>query len=107
MITNTTVSVIGLNTDVEEIENSGMNVQTMPNPFNEQLTLKYNLNKTSVVSIRIMNAVGQCVHTHVAGQQQYKGVYVEQLKLNQLPNGFYLLSVETDDNVVTKKIIKR
>jgi uncharacterized repeat protein (TIGR01451 family) len=107
VVTNTTVSIIGTITGVVDLDNSVLDVETMPNPFNDQLTLKYTLAETSDVSIKVLNSVGQCVHTHVANQEQDAGVYIEQLRMNNLPSGFYLLSVETEKAILTKKIIKR
>lgn len=107
IITNTPISIIDAFNSVVDIDNSGLTVETMPNPFNEQLTLKYTLQESSDVTIRVMNAMGQTVYTHVAGQSQQNGVYVEQLRMNDLPSGMYLLSVETGEAIVTKKIVKQ
>jgi hypothetical protein len=54
-----------------------------------------------------MNSMGQCVYTHVAAATQNEGVYIEQLNMENLPSGMYLLNVETSKAMTTTKIVKR
>lgn len=107
VITNTPISIIDEHTSVIDIDNAAFNVETMPNPFERGIALKYTLEERSDVTISVMNSVGQCVYTYVSGVEQIEGVYVEQLDLNQLPTGIYLLNIETNKAMVTKKIIKK
>ena len=107
IITNTPISVIDAYTSVIDIDGDEFIVETMPNPFERGVTLKYTLEETSEVTIRVMNSMGQCVHTHIAGATQTGGVYIEQLSLEDLPSGMYLLNVETSKAMTTTKIVKR
>jgi uncharacterized repeat protein (TIGR01451 family) len=107
VITNTPISIIDQYTSVVDIDGNEFTVETMPNPFERGITLKYTLEESSEVTIRVMNSMGQCVYTHVVGATQSKGVYVEQLNMKDLPSGMYLLNVETSKAMTTTKIVKR
>lgn len=107
VITNTPISVIDQYTSVIDIDGNEFTVETMPNPFERGITLKYTLEEASDVSIRVMNSMGQCVYTHIVDATQVAGVYIEQLTLGDLPTGMYLLNVETNKAMTTTKIVKR
>ena len=107
VITNTPISVIDEYTSVVDVDGNTFTVETMPNPFERGITLKYTLEETSEVTIRVMNSMGQCVYTHVAAATQNEGVYIEQLNMENLPSGMYLLNVETNKAMTTTKIVKR
>ncbi|WMX12774.1 T9SS type A sorting domain-containing protein [Aureispira sp. CCB-E] len=107
VITNTPISIIDQFSSVVDIDNKALKVETMPNPFERGITLKYTLEETSEVTIRVMNSIGQCVHTHIVGARQAEGVYIEQLNMEDLPSGMYLLNVETSKAITTTKIVKR
>jgi uncharacterized repeat protein (TIGR01451 family) len=107
IITNTPISVIDQYTSVVDVDGNEFTVETMPNPFERGITLKYTLDESSEVTIRVMNSIGQCVYTHVAGVTQNEGVYIEQLNMEDLPSGMYLLNVETNKAMTTTKIVKR
>lgn len=107
VITNTPISVIDEYSSVIDIDGNEFIVETMPNPFERGVTLKYTLEETSEVSIRVMNSMGQCVYTHIVNTTQSEGVYIEQLSLEDLPTGMYLLNVETSKAITTTKIVKR
>ena len=107
VITNTPISIIDQYTSVVDVDGKEFTVETMPNPFERGITLKYTLEEASDVTIRVLNSMGQCVYTHVAAASQSKGAYIEQLKLEDLPTGMYLLNVETNKAMTTTKIVKR
>jgi uncharacterized repeat protein (TIGR01451 family) len=107
IITNTPISIIDQYTSVIDVDGNEFTVETMPNPFERGITLKYTLEEASDVSIRVLNSMGQCVYTHVVDAAQAEGVYIEQLNLGDLPTGMYLLNVETNKAMTTTKIVKR
>lgn len=107
VITNTPISVIDQFSSVVDVDGKEFTVETMPNPFERGITLKYTLEESSEVTIRVMNSMGQCVYTHVANATQAQGAYIEQLNMEDLPSGMYLLNVETSKAMTTTKIVKR
>ncbi|MCH2044789.1 MAG: SprB repeat-containing protein, partial [Saprospiraceae bacterium] len=72
IITNETVSFIGeLGVSVEETANAtNFEVAAMPNPFEDNVTLSYELAKESNVSIQLFNALGELVMTEVMDAQE-------------------------------------
>lgn len=107
VITNTPISIIDQYQSVIDVDQAGLKVETMPNPFERGITLKYTLEEASKVTIKVMNSMGQCVYSHVAESDQSAGVYIEQLQMDHLPSGMYLLNVATNQTIVTKKIVKQ
>jgi uncharacterized repeat protein (TIGR01451 family) len=107
IITNTPISIIGTITNTINIDQTKLDVEAMPNPFDEQVTLKYTLEQREDITIRIHNSVGQCVQTYTRAQSQSKGVYIETINTHDLPSGVYMLTLETSNNIITKKMIKK
>lgn len=106
VITNTPVSTIGMPLSAKKVSNV-LAANVMPNPFNHQLTLGYYLNEAADVSIKVTNTIGQVVYTYELGEYKAAGNHVEVLDLGGLAKGMYLLNIETNKEVVTKKIIKQ
>ncbi|MCP4441313.1 MAG: T9SS type A sorting domain-containing protein [Aureispira sp.] len=106
--TNTVISTIDNITATEKLEEADnqFEVQTMPNPFNEQLTVQYTLGEDTNLTIELYNAVGERVRAYEMGANKAAGMHVQQLPTDYLPAGMYLLRVETDQQIITKKVIK-
>ena len=83
------------------IDNSTLNTYSIPeedrivihpNPFVNQITLTKNVDK-----IKIYNSIGNCVISKNATN------FIDTSKLS---SGFYIVSVQFDDNIIIKKMIK-
>ena len=77
--------------------------QNYPNPFNPSTTISYSLQKTSYVSLRIFNALGQEV-TCLVKEQKGAGSYQVQWNAN-VSSGIYLYRFQAGEYVETKKMI--
>ena len=99
---------INFNQDQSSINNNAINskMNIYPNPFNNDLTLEYTLEKQSKVSISLTNILGEIIFTNYL--EQIKGEYTinlsEEIKL--LNNGIFFLNVIVDNHKFTEKIIK-
>lgn len=81
-------------------------VSSFPNPFVDFFQLNYTLKSNSDVKFRVYNAEGKTMKSidlgqRTAGQQQHT------LQLNNLPQGIYYYQLQTNDNFVSGKIVKR
>ena len=78
--------------------------QNYPNPFNPTTTIEFDLPKTSNVTLKIFNILGEEVTTLVSDRLS-AGSYSYEWDANNLASGVYLYRLETQGFVETKKMI--
>ncbi|HXH18460.1 MAG TPA: T9SS type A sorting domain-containing protein [Chitinophagales bacterium] len=72
-----------------------------PNPTNDDVTLKLELNEVKAVSIKWYNALGQ----EVMARTSVKSKFVEEhFSLSALPQGIYLLRVKIGNEELTERV---
>ncbi len=92
-----------VSTDVETIEwlNS---FQLAPNPASDNVTLEISVPNHRSVMISLHNLTGQTVYNEAINLQ--KGVQVHNIDLSNLTNGIYVVTLQSDHTVITRKLIK-
>ncbi len=100
-----TVSAVITINDVGVNENTNtLMLSVYPNPTSADFTLEYVLEKSSEVKINVMNVTGQLILSEeIIG---VVGKNTKRIGLDKNASGIYYLQIITDENVVTKKIIK-
>lgn len=104
------VGSTGLATAVERIEQSEIPSayrleQNYPNPFNPSTMITFEVGKTSRVSLRVYNMIGQLVTTLVDGVKD-PGAYSVSMQAAALPSGVYFYSLAADgSNIQTRKML--
>jgi hypothetical protein len=78
--------------------------QTYPNPFNSTSVIKYSIPKSSQVSLKIFNTLGQEIETLV-NEEKTAGNYEVEFYAANLPSGVYFYSLQAGDFVQTRKMI--
>ncbi len=78
--------------------------QNYPNPFNPSTVIKYGIAKTSDVSLKIYNSIGQEVAELVKGQKE-PGTYKVQFDAKNLSSGVYFYKLKAGDFISIKKMI--
>lgn len=82
-------------------------LQVFPNPFSEQLTIVYDLNKESDVTIELINVIGEKVFEQFSANQ---GVGVHSLLMDApgkgMAAGIYYLKINTGSGAMTKMLVK-
>lgn len=73
-----------------------------PNPTNGTLNLDFNYNVMGMFTVKVFSSVGEEVYR----QDFVSAAENEQIDLNNLPNGMYLLQVITGNGTSVKRIIK-
>lgn len=79
------------------------NLQVYPNPVTNELNVKFNLEKSSALTVRIINMSGQIVREETA--QSFSGEFKSSFDLSNEAKGVYLLSIISDKGKVDKKVI--
>jgi hypothetical protein len=86
-------------------ENTGDLTFTLsPNPCNEQATIILALNKTSDVTLTVMNSLGQQVNSSIYSMQQPGSLSISLNTASFLP-GIYYVRLNTKDASLLKKMI--
>jgi GMP synthase-like glutamine amidotransferase len=78
--------------------------QNYPNPFNPSTTIEFNLPKTSKITLKIFNILGEEVTTLVSDRLS-TGSYSYEWDASNLASGLYLYRLQAGDYVETRKMI--
>ena len=76
-----------------------------PNPATENITLNYALEESSKVSYIIYDLTGKQIQTESA--TRFPGAQQQSIDVNALQAGTYLLSVNVNGSVITKRFVKK
>jgi len=68
-----------------------------PNPFSEQTTIKFTLEKRQFVSVSIFNVSGTLVK-NIYSNQLDQGTHEFQINASQLASGIYFCKIKTEDS---------
>jgi beta-glucanase (GH16 family) len=93
-----------LNNNINSVPVSSKLYQNYPNPLNSVTTIKYYLDKSADVSLKILNLIGKEIVTLVDGFQ-VAGEHQITWSPERLPNGIYFSRLQVDNFRDTKKII--
>ena len=78
--------------------------QNFPNPFNGNTTIQFNISEKSNTTLTLYNILGQHIETILDGELK-PGVYASQLRGDNLTSGAYFITLSTNTQRTTKKII--
>ena len=85
-------------------ENSSIgNLTIYPNPSRDVFNISFVSEEKQNLRVRILNVIGEEVYKE--DLQQFIGEYVKSINLEQYNKAIYFLEIETDDGVITKKLI--
>lgn len=73
-----------------------------PNPFSQNATLSFDLDKTQTVSLRVYNTLGQEVMSLLNNELKTAGTHQIEIDAQHLPNGTYLFRFEAAHYQSTK-----
>jgi hypothetical protein len=78
--------------------------QNYPNPFNPNTQIKYSVPRSSQVTLKIFNTLGEEIETLV-NEEKTVGTYESNWNAANLPSGVYFYQLRASDFVQTKKMI--
>lgn len=90
-----------------EAASPNWSVSVSPNPFQDELSINYELVKGSKVNFVLTDVNGKVIMDRATGKQA-PGVYslTDQTQYANLPSGIYFLRVDSDFGSITKKLVK-
>ncbi|MFZ0391466.1 MAG: choice-of-anchor D domain-containing protein [Calditrichia bacterium] len=80
-------------------------LQNYPNPFNPETRISFTLPGQSRVTARVYNVIGQQVATLLNNRSLLPGSHELTFNAGSLPSGMYLLRIESDFGVRTRKMM--
>ena len=78
--------------------------QNFPNPANPGTTISFSLQRSSFVTLKIYNVLGQVVSTLIR-ERRAPGSYSVQFDASELPSGVYYYRLSADEFVQTKSML--
>ncbi len=78
--------------------------QNYPNPFNPTTTIRFDIPKTSFITLKVYNILGQEITTLVNGYKN-PGRYEINFDASSLPSGVYFYRLISNDFTFTKRLI--
>ena len=91
--------------NIQEINSSVKEIIAFPNPFNEDLTIEFEMNKNAPVEVEIFNMVGDVLRQKTinatAGENAIK------FNTASLTNGLYFYRFNAGDKIITRKLVKK
>ncbi|RCK71604.1 MAG: hypothetical protein IGBAC_1575 [Ignavibacteriae bacterium] len=93
-----------VNENPKQIPSNFVLHQNYPNPFNPNTTIKFEIPKTTHVTLKIYNILGQEV-AELVNEEKKPGVYNVNWNASGFPSGTYFYRLKTTDFTYTKKII--
>lgn len=82
----------------------GLQLHNFPNPFSSSTTISYNLQKSSQVSIMVMNSLGQKV-AELENNFKQKGIHEVNFNRNNLHQGIYFVVAKTTTGTTSSKLV--
>ncbi|HEX2786315.1 MAG TPA: T9SS type A sorting domain-containing protein [Ignavibacteria bacterium] len=91
-------------TNISNIAHDYQLSQNFPNPFNPSTKIKFQIPKSSFVSLKIYDLIGREVETLVS-ENLNTGEYQVQWNASNFPSGVYFYKLQTDNLTETKKML--
>lgn len=82
-------------------------INISPNPTNAHFQINYDLPISMKTSLNLYTLSGKLAQPVFENRNQAAGLHVEDLTIENLPNGVYLVRLETESGVFFEKIVKQ
>jgi len=97
-------SVIGINNIGTQFPDHFILYQNYPNPFNPSTSIKFSINNSSFVSLRVFNILGQEISS-IVNTYLKSGTYEYNFNGSNLSSGIYFYNLRTNEGSKTKRML--
>ena len=98
------IVISGLNETTDFIPDEFRLYQNFPNPFNPNTVIKFDVKRTSLITLRIFDVLGRQVKTLVQNQLK-AGTYEYTFEGTNHQSGIYILHLSTPDKTIIRRMI--
>ena len=91
-------------TGINELTSANFQLNAFPNPVNDETTISYTLSSSSEVKLTLTDILGKTI-SELENSQQPKGIYSVKWNAGMVENGIYLITLNVDGRMVTKKLV--
>lgn len=95
--------VVGVEDDEQVVKSYSLS-QNFPNPFNPSTQIKYSIEKSGFVSLKVYDVLGREVAVLV-NSEQGAGTYLVQFDASRLASGIYFYKLESGSFIETNKMV--
>ena len=93
-------------TGVQSLGNDNVHLSVFPNPFNENASLKFKLEKPTAVSIKVFDVLGKEVLSLFDGYKPSGECLIPLASSIGLEKGLYIIHLQTDNIILSTDFIK-
>ena len=79
--------------------------QNYPNPFNPTTNISFSLKEAGIVNLYVYNSLGQRIASLVNNEIMSSGNHDVTFNASKFTSGVYFYSLDSGNNVITKKMI--
>ena len=83
-----------------------ISLQNYPNPFNDRTTISYTVETYTTVELTVFNVLGSKIDV-LEKKTKTPGTYSLEWNAQQVPEGIYILQLKVDNQIITKRVIKK
>ena len=98
---NVLVNFVGVNEYIKNLQN----VKLSPNPAKSHVMIEFTLDKSSKLSIVVLDVTGKEVDTIEVEKEMEIGNYSKRYNTENLSSGIYFIRFKTENGTETKKLI--
>lgn len=91
---------VGIN-DIQD----NLHFNVYPNPFKDEVNVGFALDQGSKLTLDVVDATGRVIQNLAVGEYA-KGVHNLNWNIEHLASGYYVIRIQTDDFIATKKLLK-
>lgn len=90
-------------TNIAAVENAAVEMNIMPNPVRDYMTVIFTMEEMTDATISVVNALGQQVQQ--VASQSFEGVNNLEVNTSQLTTGVYFLNITSEKGTSTKRFV--
>lgn len=92
-----------VNVEIDPLPNQFELLQNYPNPFNPNTKITFSVPEKSNIILKVFNTLGEEV-AELVNENLEAGIHTQNFNASELPSGIYLYTLQTGDQLISKKM---